>query len=254
MKPADVHLVVVGIVFLFFTVLFLLIYFEVVAKDPSTFEQVDIILISKGRNRVKEQYTLWQKNWSPQASLHFVIVHLAGSHAEDDFQAANIQHVNTDLTTERDVFLNLISLIPNRENESFMWASDNVVPIKPTTYDYFKKNKVGWRFFNGFNLDALLFGVANSFEDTIPCTLFSYKTLFTKHTFQTYKDFQLYFVLGKHNLYSNIAQIVLLSDTITTAKTPLDTESFQVVHVDPTSTNKHDLNAKVLEVWRSYIV
>lgn len=248
MKSSDFKLLISAVVFIFLNVILLLIYFEIVMKEDVPTEIIDVIFVAKGRRRAQIQHKLWMQHWTPLQMTHFFVVHLKGVDDADDTNPG-LAHFKTDFETESEVFLNIADIVSSK-NAKFLWASDTVIPLADVKLRMFQRNSLGWRFFSGFNPDAILFGISDFFEKTIPVTLLAYEKL----VFETYEDFELYFISGKHNVYSNMAQNVVLPNSKNKMKARMKNELFQVVHINPnTEFDIAELNSLIQKTWQTYL-
>jgi hypothetical protein len=252
MKLADFRLLICAVVFLFLNIIMLVIYAQIVLKQPNVDEPIDVIFVARGRKRAAIQHKLWTKQWEPLVKTRFIVLHMYGINDDDDTNPGLI-HIHTPYTNERDMFIHVASIIPqtNERSPCFLWVSDQVVPLTNIHSDIFRRNQLGYRFFSGFQPDAILFGIQELFELTIPVALMSY----AKMTYQTYQQFEVHFISGKHNVFSNMSQLVLFPNFENKIKSHMDNEMFQVVHITPSSSEieQTQCNDTIKEQWSNYL-
>ncbi len=251
MKTADFKLLVCAIVFLFLNIIVLLIYSQIILKRPNVNSPIDVIFIARNRRRASIQHKIWLKNWQSVKQTRFIVLHTLSDLNDQDTNPGLI-HIHTPYENDYEMFIHVAELVPqdNQRSPHFLWMSDTVVPIKPISSDSFRRNTLGWRFFNGFVPDATLFEITNLFEDTIPATLIHYSKM---SLFDTYEQFQVHFISGKHNIYSNMSQTVVLPNPRNKFKKSLENESFQVVHITPSSPDQDTLNEILKSTWQSFL-
>ena len=245
LSRADFQLLVWCIVFAFLNVLVLLAYTQVLKKPKVLDKRVDVIFISRGRNRLAIQSAIWFKKWKSISTTRFICIYTKNVIA-DETQDDSIIHIHSDYTSQEDIFLNMNKLVANDMHRSvqFLFVSDNVIPIQSTAVDIFWNNGLGWRFFNGIVPDMVLFGIEDKFELTIPVMLFAY-TKVSKYT--TYSEFKIAFIASKSHIFCNMAQIVVLPNAGNKIKAFLKNEIFQVVHQ---CNNDLQINELILEKWK----
>lgn len=115
---------------------------------------------------------------------------------------------------------------------------------------FFRRCQLGYRFFSGFQPDAVLFGIQDLFEPTVPVVLTKYVKL---GIFDTYTQFEVNFISSKYNVYSNISQLVVFPNTKNKIKSRLRNEVFQVVHVTPSEEDQNQYNDTIKEIWTTYL-
>jgi hypothetical protein len=261
MTPADFRLLVTAVVFLCINIIILVVYAEVVHVNPSSENLVDVIFFARGRDREFLQYDLWNKYFKPEYKVNYLIVHPKNNPPTENqtkMDATTTQDQNSikrfyssNYDQEQDVFMSLDQFIPlSDRSDKFIWASDRVVPIQTVIPLFFERNKNGSRFFAGFNPDAILFNVNHLFEQTIPVTLLEYTKLPQS---ETYNSFLAHMLSGRHHMFSNVAQELLLPNPKNKPKTIASREMFQIAHLDRTNPNQAMLNQKLKEIWMSYL-
>jgi hypothetical protein len=253
MRLQSFRLLVAAIVFLFINILVLIIYSEVIHMNPAPESSVDVILVARGRDREVLQYELWNKYFLPDYKVKFFVVHAKDIPIPSDDIIFSGRRFSSNYESDQDLFIHINEIIPSDVEKSvkFIWASDRVVPIQKVMPMLFERNKMGSRFFSGFNADATLLNVGHLFEPTIPVGLMEYDKIsnFSGH----YSGFLAHILSGRHHVFANVAQELLLPNPKNKAKTKASREMFQVAHLDRTHPDQKMLNEKLKEIWTSYL-
>jgi hypothetical protein len=252
MLQADFKLLVAAVIFLCINILILIVYAEVIHFNPPSEDGMDIIFVSRGRKREEIQYKLWEKHFHPDYQLQFFVVHTKNDVIPQDLLQNKIHHFTTEYELEDDLFMHINEIIPSdlRKNNKFIWASDRVVPIQKVMPHFFERNKLGSRFFSGFNADATLLNVKHLFEPTIPVGMIEYAKV---ARFGSYSAFIAHFLSGRHHVYTNVAQELLLPNPKNKPKTMESRDMFQVAHLDPTHKDQNQLNEILKNIWLTYL-
>ncbi len=250
MKTSDFKLLVVAIIFLFLNIIILVIYAEIVNVNPDAESSVDIILLARGRDRALLQYQLWNKFFQPGYNVQFLVIHTKDNKDTND-NIPNVKHYFSDYENEQDIFIHINQIIPKQAaSTKFLWASDRVVPIQKVMNRFFEKGKFGSRFFSGLSADAMILNVHHLFEPTIIVGFVEYEKV---EKFSSYSAFLAHFITGRHHLFANVAQDLLLPNPKNKAKPKKDREMFQVAHLNPTNPDQADLNQLLKSIWSTYL-
>ncbi len=252
MRQSDFRLLVAAVVFLCINILILIVYAEVVNVPIPSENSVDIIFVSRGRNREDIQYKLWSKYFEPGYEVRFFVIHTKNYPIIAEKSTILKNHFSSNYELDQDLFMHINEIIPSeiKKSDKFIWASDCVVPIQKVLVNFFERNNLGSRFFSGFNADATLLNVSHLFEPTIPVGFIEYGKI---NTHKSYHGFLAHFLSGRHHVYSNVAQELLLPNPKNKAKTMAPREMFQVAHLDPTNQDLQNLNEILKNIWTSYL-
>ncbi len=258
-SQAEFKMLIAGIIVLVINILILVIYTESVHVSPEPEQGIDIILLSRGRDRESLQAKLWKKYFKPKYQIQFFVLHTSDNPiSNNNIDPEMIFHnrIQTNLKDEQDIFLQINNFIPTDATKSnkFIWASDLVVPIQKVPPRFFERNKSlgGSRFFSGFNADAMLLNASSIYEQTIPVGYIEYKKI---QKVTSWKAFIGHFLTSRHHVFTNANQDLLLPNPKNRAKTKETRELFQVAHISPefAKENKTQLNERVKEIWRDYL-
>lgn len=211
---------------------------------------LDVIFVSKGRNRLREQYTLWKQAWkSRQTTRFFVFSQEPLTPIDEDMQ------VVLSSESEEHLFTHAQELLPDTQDRYFLWASDNVVPLRYVNARSFQVDGEFHhslvRFFGGIRTDAVLMDVDDQFESwNYPVTLMPYSEVGNRD----FVDVRLQLMNASEYIYSSRAHIVVLKHESDRAllEHPVYTSIFQIVHISPQASDAELLNSYVQVFWQNW--
>ncbi len=261
-SQAEFKMLIAALVVLVINILILVIYAEAVQVTPEQEQGIDIIMLSRGREREVLQAKLWKKYFKPNYKVQMFVLHTIDNqikqHHEDDNKLFT-SRIQTNLRDEQEIFLNIHHLIqPSSKNftrsKKFIWISDLVVPIQKVAKSFFEYNKAlgGSRFFSGFNADAILLNASTIYEKTIPVGYIDYEKI---QKVKSWTAFIGHFLSSRHHVFTNANQDLLLPNPKNRAKTRESRELFQVAHISPdfAKDNKDQMNERIKEIWKEYL-
>jgi hypothetical protein len=211
---------------------------------------LDVIFVSKGRNRLREQYTLWKQAWKSRQSTRFFV-----------FSQNPLDPIDEDMSvvvsseSEEYLFTHAQDLLPDTQGRHFLWASDNVIPMRYVGARMFQLEGEFRhplvRFFGGLKTDALLMDVHDQFESwNFPVTLMSYAEVGHRE----FVDVRLQIMNAHEYIYSSRAHMVLLKHESDRSilEHPIYTSLFQIVHISPQASDPNLLNSYVQTFWQNW--